>query len=293
MENKLPEINFKEELVNPLKLEVITLKTLRSIFEGKLNHDPNLPHRLKFNAILFITSGEKGVHHIDFQNYTYSSKSILLIAKEQIHNYLDLPNRNEGFLLVFTEELFLEVGKSYSSLVNHLYNSQLYSPILDLIEGKFMDLKNLFIKIQEEIKFKKPIRNEIAKSYFKILLLELFQLREKENILLENSSHLDSFIKFQQLLRDNFTKEKKVKFYASQLNITPKKLNLITQEIIKVPAKEFITSYVILEAKKYLKCSDLSSKEVAYQLGFDEPTNFTKFFKKHTQILPSEFVLNN
>lgn len=288
MKKQLPEVLFKK-LINPLMIEVVTFKTLRSIFKGKLNHNPNLPHRLKFNAILFITNGEDGIHHIDFQNYTYSKRSVLLIAKEQIHSYIDLPSQNEGYLLVFTEDLFLEVGASYPSLVNHLYNSQLYSPILNLEEEKFLDLKNLCLKIHEELNYKNSIRNEIAKSYLKILLLSLFQLREKENNFLEKSPQLDYFIRFQQLLRDHIVQEKKVQFYANQLNITSKKLNQVTKEIINISAKDFISSFVILEAKKYLKCSHLTSKEVAYELGFDEPTNFTKFFKKHTQMLPSEF----
>ena len=100
----------------------------------------------------------------------------------------------------------------------------------------------------------------------------------------------EAFIKFQQLLRSHIGKERKVKFFADQMNITPRQLNVITQSTIHLSAKDFIISTLILEAKKYLRCSDLSSKEIAYQLGFDEPTNFTKFFKKHTGLLPSEFT---
>ena len=164
--------------------------------------------------------------------------------------------------------------------------------MLNLDNENFNVLLDLLVHIKKEIddKSNNVLRNEIAKAYFKILLLELFQLRGQGNHLLEKSPYLDDFIRFQQALKTHIQQEKKVKFYAEKLLLTTKKLNTITQSILHISAKEYILSMVILEAKKYLKCSKMTTKEVAYQLGFDEPTNFTKFFKKHTQQLPSEFI---
>lgn len=289
--NKLPEIYFSENILSPLKIDVMSFETLRRVLEQSISHDPFQPHRLKFHAILFIADGDKGTHNIDFENYAYESGSMMLISKEQIHAFKDLPNTNEGYILTFTEELFLEIGATYPLLINHLYNSQLYSPILKVEAEKFEELHALVLKIIQEVNEKQPaVWIEIAKSYLKILLLELFSWRAKQDDKIEKSPYLEEFIQFQQLLRENITKEKKVKFYAEQLHITSKKLNIITQSAVNQTAKDFILAAVILEAKKYLKCSKLTSKEVAYKLGFIEPTNFTKFFKKHTQMLPSEFA---
>lgn len=288
---KLPEIEFKDRLFNPLNIEVISFDDLKKIQTLAVDHDPYKPHRLKFNAIFLIVDGKKGIHNIDFENYPFTQQSIVLVSKEQIHCFIDLPKANNGLLLLFTEELFLEVGAKYPFLINHLYNSQLYYPIIDLETEKFKEIHSLVIKINQEISNAgKTVKIEIAKSYFKILLLELFYLRGQRNDILERSPYAEEFIRFQQVLRDNIQKERKVKFYAEKLHITTKQLNVITQSTINISAKDFIISSVILEAKKYLKCSSLSSKDVAYKLGFDEPTNFTKFFKKHTQMLPSEFV---
>ena len=288
---KLPEIRFTEKLLHPLKMEIVPFDALKKRYAQALDHNPYQAHQLKFNAIFFILDGAEGVHAIDFKNYHYEKNSVILVSKEQIHTFVDLPKSNNGLLLVFTEELFLEVGASFPLLINHLYNSQLYTPILKMEAEKFSELHFLVKKINKELgNNRKSISGEIAKSYLKILLLELFHLRENNNGLIENSPYLEDFIQFQKILRDNFYKEKKVKFYADKLNVSAKQLNKITQSTIKKSAKEFILSMLILEAKKYLKCSNLSSKELAYKLGFDEPTNFTKFFKKHTQMLPSEFV---
>ena len=98
---------------------------------------------------------------------------------------------------------------------------------------------------------------------------------------------------FEKVIHDqiqHFINEKNVKFYAQQMNISQKKLNLITQSVVNRTVKDYILSFIVLEAKKLLISSNLLSKEIAYQLGFDEPTNFTKFFKAQTGMRPSEFV---
>jgi len=286
---KLPEIKFKDKLISPIEIEIIPFDLLK--LEETLDHNPYKPHQIKFNAIFLITDGKEGIHNIDFENYAYTSGNIMLVSNEQIHCFVDLPQKTDGFIILFTEEFFLEIGATYSFLINHLYNNQLYYPILNLEDEKFEELRALVIKMSKEVQEKQnSVRIEIAKSYFKVLLLELFYWREQNSDVINSSPYLESFIKFQQLLRENIHKERKVKYYAEKLNVTTKQLNVITQSTINLSAKDFIISSVILEAKKYLKCSEFSSKEVAYRLGFDEPTNFTKFFKKHTQLLPSEFA---
>lgn len=288
---KVPEINFSESIISPLKIQVVPLKSLKSMFEESMDHNPFQPHRLKFNAIFFILKGKEGIHQIDFEDYHYKSGSLILIAKEQIHCFVDLPARNEGFLLLFTEEIFLEISRAYPYLINQLYDDQLYSPIIDLESEAFKEIHSLILKIKKELSNSgKSVWMELAKSYLKIVLLELFSWRESGNNKMEKNPYLKEFINFKLLLQEYKYKEKKVQFYAKKLNVTPKKLNIITQASVHLSAKDFILSAVILEAKKYLKCSDLSTKEVAYTLGFEEPTNFTKFFKKHTNMLPSEFA---
>ena len=82
---------------------------------------------------------------------------------------------------------------------------------------------------------------------------------------------------------------RKVQFYAQQLQISTKQLNRITQEIIKKPVKQYIKERLIMEIKRLLMNTDWPIKVVAYQTGFEEPTNFVKYFKKETNQTPSAF----
>ncbi|MCF6350451.1 MAG: helix-turn-helix domain-containing protein, partial [Flavobacteriaceae bacterium] len=77
--------------------------------------------------------------------------------------------------------------------------------------------------------------------------------------------------------------------YANHLNITPDHLNRTIKSLIGKTAKEYIQTRISIAAKRLLYFTDLSTKEIAYQLGFSEASNFSAFFKKCTQLSPSKF----
>ena len=287
----IPEIYFKEDLNNAARLEVVPFGDLPEVLACSVAHSPYHEHRLKFNILTVVGPGEHGVHRIDFKDYAFEGPCLMLIAKDQIHAFVDLPAKQRGFMLLFTEGLFLEVGAEYPLLIDHFFNTQLYGPVHALTEGDYQELQGLFVKLKTKGKdARQNIRAEVVTSYFKILLLEVFASRESQYETVKRNPHALHFMGLQQLLKAHFTIEKKVKFYAERLNLSTKKLNAITQEVVGQTAKGFIVSFIILEAKKRLIVPDMSLKEVAHELGFDEPTNFTKFFKTYTGMLPSAFA---
>ena len=97
------------------------------------------------------------------------------------------------------------------------------------------------------------------------------------------------FNKFIRLLADNHTQERSVGFYAGRLFLSPKYFSKLIKEASGRSAPEWIDSYVILEAKNYLKYSDLSIKQIVYRLHFADQPTFTKYFKSHTGLTPAQF----
>ncbi len=90
-------------------------------------------------------------------------------------------------------------------------------------------------------------------------------------------------------MQDHIFESRQVKFYADALQISTKKLNRITYEIMQQPAKSYIDQYLILEIKRFLMNTALSIKEISYRVGFEAPTNFVKFFKKFEKMTPAAF----
>jgi AraC-like DNA-binding protein len=73
------------------------------------------------------------------------------------------------------------------------------------------------------------------------------------------------------------------------LNVSANSLNQAVKEILGKTAKEIISERIIEEAKKQLKYSANDISEIAYNIGFEEPTHFIRFFKKHTACTPKEY----
>ena len=114
--------------------------------------------------------------------------------------------------------------------------------------------------------------------------------RSKDNIELVPLS--DKYVKgFYNVVKD-YKKEHSTSYYANALYITPDHLNRTFKSKTGTTAKDYIQSRIITEAKRLLYFSDLANKEIAYELGFNEPGNFSAFFKKHTQLSPSNFKKN-
>jgi len=136
-------------------------------------------------------------------------------------------------------------------------------------------------------------KEEILRSYLKLLLLKAERIKgtlitKKE----KNTAWIDVFTRFKTLIEDHHTETRNAGDYAEKLNLSYKHLNEICKNVTGHTAKGFIDTYLILEIKRQLSISDLSIKELTYQLGFDEPTNFLKFFKKHTSQTPTQFRQN-
>ena len=97
------------------------------------------------------------------------------------------------------------------------------------------------------------------------------------------------FDKFLNLLAEFHTRERSVSFYADKLCLSPKYFSKLIKAASGRSVPDWIDTYVILEAKNYLKTSDLSVKQIAYQLHFADQPAFTKFFKSHTGLTPAQF----
>ena len=106
----------------------------------------------------------------------------------------------------------------------------------------------------------------------------------------DSSTKPEKIIKnFTAFIDEYFNLESSVNFYADKLNITPNYLNILSQKYLKLPAGDVIKERTILEAKRLLTSTDLSIKEIAYQLGFNDNGYFTKVFKKYAGKTPGDF----
>lgn len=94
---------------------------------------------------------------------------------------------------------------------------------------------------------------------------------------------------FEQLLKDTKHKKQKLSYYASKLSISDVYLSECIKKATGSSAKQLLTDYIVYEAKYLLSESEDKLDVIAYQLGFNETTNFINFFKKNSKLTPNQF----
>jgi AraC family transcriptional regulator, transcriptional activator of pobA len=97
------------------------------------------------------------------------------------------------------------------------------------------------------------------------------------------------FRNFQKSVKQSYTPMKSIKEYARELNITSVHLNRICQATVGKPALQIVHDFLILEAERFLKHTDLHVSEIAYRLNFDDPAYFSRFFKKYAGASPKQY----
>ena len=194
--------------------------------------------------------------------------------------------------MIFTEAYFVKCFSHVSKeFVFHMFNPQLFSPVLQIPDDSdFLE----YIKIYEKEYTKERTIHQktILDSLFIILLSKTEQQKQYDSLQSNDTKKSVLFQQFIALLATNYRKERGAIFYATSLAITYKYLNEVCKAIVNKTAKSVINDYIILQAKRSLINSSIKSAELAYQLGFEDPTNFTKYFKKYTGYTPKSFRLS-
>lgn len=252
---------------------------------GKTNYNFGEPHRHNYIELFFFHKGS-GEHEIDFQIFPVDDFSIHLVGADRVHQVrrgLD----SSGFVVLFSTEVFAE----NSAVGNFLFNQSLldiseHDPVFRFGEDQQQLVLSTINNIWNDYSSEHPLKFELITTHLNLLLLECMRNATFSNNL---SSDLKPYVEFRKLLKSKFREMKKVKDYAAAVHITEKKLNQIVTDKTGLSTSALIYRQLILEAKRLLN-TGITSKEVAYDLLFDDPAHFSKFFKSQTGQSPSEFV---
>ena len=286
MKQQLPEINFSNQNNPKSYFDIVKIEDL---LQRDLNHDIGKNHHVKFYIILFVYEGQ-GYHTIDFTDYKYEKGTVLLIRKDQIHRFFRSPNV-KGYLLIFTEEFIIgHLNKLEASRSMQLFNDSLSFPKIKFnSEESFTDFTVLIKHLELEYNIKDSFSIGITRSVLHIVLTKLFRFKAEAGQFIEKKKYLSQFLEFQSLVEKDCFKSKKVQYYASELNVSSKTLNNIVKNVVNVSAKVFIDERTIMQIKRLLIGTDHSIKEISYNAGFSDPTNFFKYFRKFTGSSPEVF----
>jgi len=252
---------------------------------------PNLrrPHRASFYLIFWFKNGTP-VHTVDFHPIHPQPDSFLFVRKDAVQ-FFDQQNLFETSTLLFTDVFFCETEHDHrflqsSPLFNDFIGNQ--GPIPVSVTSQLSDLW-LWMQ-REEQQPADPFHTVLLRKYLYSFMLEAEreQLKQGKGVRMQGAN-FEYFINFKELLEVHFRIEKGISFYADKLFISAKVLTNITHLMLGKTPKQLIDERVLLEAKRLLVHTENPIKTISLYLGFDETTNFNKFFKKHSGQTPAVF----
>lgn len=290
MKDETIHIKFSNSQNPKARFDIIKIEDL--LGRADLDHSPFKLHLVEFYLVILIEEG-KGLHTIDFTDYKCKSGSVLTIRKDQIHKFHKAPIA-KGTVLLFTDDFlvsYLEKLEAQKSL--QLFNEFLGAPKIQLLKADFEEVSELINRIATEY-FKQNDEYSlwIIRSELQILIAKLFRIKAGKNQSTSRRKYLSEFIQFQNLVEEHAHKYTKVRDYAKMIGVSTKTLNNVTRTIVNRSAKEFIDDICTKQIKRLLINTELSIKEIAYASGYNESTNFYKYFKRQTQITPDQFRNN-
>ena len=134
----------------------------------------------------------------------------------------------------------------------------------------------------------------IFQSYLKSFLIQIQRRRNEfekngEQSFFQINEKRTQLIRFINLIDENYQKGLTITEYAQLLHISTRTLSDLTNQLLGKSPSLMIQERIILEAQRMLLYSELNVNQIGYRLGFDDPSYFVKYFKKHTKVSPSEF----
>ncbi len=250
-------------------------------------------HRTEFYQIIWFKEGNP-IHLVDFKPLVIQPNSILFLHKDVVQQF-DSNKHYTGKIILFTDSFFCKTQADTRFLKNCFLFNNLFNIPLIQIDRQVEVFELILQQMETELQQSKDSRQaELLQNLLHNFLLQAERFsRLQYPFEPQKGNEYDSVMLFKDLLEDNYKSQKQVSFYTKSLFITEKRLNQATSKLLGKTPKEFIHDRVMLEAKRILVYTTLSIKEIGYDLGFEEPTNFIKYFKKHALTTPSEFREQN
>lgn len=283
----IKKYSFKTGL--PQELEIVDLAQLYKESKDALI----TVHRTGFYHVIWFQQGSPK-HLVDFNPVKIKPNTLLFLNKDTVQRF-DSKAKFEGKAILFTESFFCKTEADIRFLRNNILFNGLFSISQIQVQHQLKLFADILQQMMHELQNNKDnSQADILQNLLHNFLLHSEREGRKQNPTeIKRGADLDYAMLFKNLLETDYKNQKQVNYYAKKLIITEKRLNQATTKVAGKSPKELIDDRILLEAKRILAHTNESVKEIAYHLGFEEPTNFIKYFKKHTSATPTEFREKN
>ena len=252
--------------------------------------------RAEYFSFVFVKKGS-GFYTIDAHRFPYESQTIYFTNPGHIKSY-EVNEMEDAYMITFTDS-FLRENVHHDIFDEFPFLLAEIVPPKKLTDEEYADFEVLYKQLWDELKKDSTYKNRILGSLFVVLLLKIKELFwSSYNPRIEGDRDSQIVKSFKQLLEKEFGKmvsesganrRPQVKDFADKLHLHPNYLNSVIRSKTGKTIIDWLTDRTLTTARSLLTNTALSSKEIAYKLGFSEPTHFNRFFKKHQHTTPNAY----
>ena len=288
---KTPEITsvvFNPPRDSRLAVEVLTVEDLRQ--RAPAEHFEKL-QRADFYRLIGVVDGAT-TPMVDFSSYAVRAGDWLLVRPGQVFRY-DFSRAWTGWLLVFRPDTIAAGAANHAAdefdllrrvddlACKHTLQADQHHCILNNLQQMQRDAA---------LEGDPALRNALLRLQLATTLLRLSQWQLPDaDASVQHLAQQANFRRFRKLLDADFASRHQVQHYAAALGMSEKTLSRVCLAAAGAPAKALINQRNMLEAKRLLAHTTKSVHAIAGELGFDEASNFVKFFRKESGTTPAAF----
>lgn len=252
----------------------------------------NHPVKLSFTVAIFCLKGRMQFQS-NLQEFELRANDVLILQKGAIGEYEGMDEGTQIAVIAFSPEYFqnsLPLDATMS-LQHHLYASPIHHLTPEAMEESMTIYRLMKAKVAET---DNPFRKGALLGYTQVLTYNSYKylLRsesENQQSGKKSSRQQELYTQFIHEVQKNFTKERSISYYADVLCVTPKYLSQVIHNVSGRFASDWITDFVILEAKALLKSRQYTVQQVADMLNFSNQSFFGKYFKEKVGCSPSKY----
>jgi AraC family transcriptional activator of pobA len=278
--NPIPVRHIKPAVKEPEFSERFSIRDIDALLGG-IDMDQEL-HRHDFFLVLALQKGS-GLHTIDFMPYQIGDHAVFFMRPGQVHE-LVLKAGSTGHILQFSADFYPASGE----LLRQAGQQNHYT----LNEAVFAKIQQPLAAVFEEQRDKETRYQEVILANLGIFFTRLIRQQQEKTGTTEGRYRQEQFDRFMALLEQHIFDKKQVSEYAAMLNLSTYQLNAIAKEVVAKTSSELINEQIVLEAKRCLLATSYQVNQIAYHMGFEDPSYFIRFFKKQTGASPEAFRHN-
>ncbi len=244
--------------------------------------------RIDFHCLLVVTSGTY-THTVDFETYKCTRGSVVQVQPGQVHRFGDEPGWAGWFVILRSDlptagsgSMAADVASRTAALPAHLRTSGgTNEAVIEALERMARDTVE---------RGDARLKNELLIAQFHSLIARL----QLVHVAVAGHSAVDPRLAeryryFFNTAEREFRRWHGAAPYAAELGYSVKSLDRATLAVAGVTTKEWLVARIVLEAQRLLAHTTLPVSAISQELGFDEATNFVKFFRRETGVTPGLF----